>query len=76
MSVRRTAPDDLYKLSAFILEAWREAGPGALGFAGATDEVIQELASTQTLKTMLANPALKIFVAEDASKIAGFSSLK
>ncbi|MGD0477650.1 MAG: GNAT family N-acetyltransferase [Nitrososphaerales archaeon] len=76
MPVRKVAADDLHKLSVFILEAWREAGPGALGFAGATDEVILELASEQTLKAMLVNPVLQIFVAEDAGEIVGFSSLK
>lgn len=76
MLVRKATADDLHKLSAFILEAWREAGPGALGFAGATDEVIRELASEQTLKAMLVNPVLQIFVAEDAGGFVGFSSLK
>jgi ribosomal protein S18 acetylase RimI-like enzyme len=76
MLVRKAAADDVDKLSAFILEAWREAGPGALGFAGATDEVRRELASEQTLKTMLANPTLQIFLAQDADEVVGFSSLK
>jgi ribosomal protein S18 acetylase RimI-like enzyme len=76
MLVRKAVTDDLPKLSGFIFEAWREAGPGAPGFSGATDEVIRELASEQTLKVMLANPALQIFVAEDAGEIVGFSSLK
>jgi ribosomal protein S18 acetylase RimI-like enzyme len=76
MLVRKATVDDIHKLSAFITEAWREAGPGALGFAGATDAAIRELASEQTLRTLLANPAIRIFIAEDAGEVAGFSSLK
>lgn len=76
MLVRKATVDDVHKLSAFILEAWREAGPGALGFAGATDEVIRELASEQTLRTLLENPAIRILVADEAGEVLGFSSLK
>lgn len=76
MPVRKATADDVRKLSAFILEAWQEAGPGALGFAGATDEVIRELASEPTLRTLLANPAVRILVTDEAGDIVGFSSLK
>jgi ribosomal protein S18 acetylase RimI-like enzyme len=76
MPFRKATAADVHKLSAFILEAWQEAGPGAMGFAGATDETIRELASEQTLRTLLANPAIQIFVADVADEIVGFSSLK
>jgi ribosomal protein S18 acetylase RimI-like enzyme len=76
MLVRKATADDVHKLGVFIIEAWQETGPGALGFAGATDDVIHELASEQTLRTLLANPAIQIFVADDTGEIVGFSSLK
>jgi len=76
MNVRSATFDDLHKLSFFFMEAWHEAGPGALGFTGATNEVMLELSSEESLKAKLANRDLKIFVAEEADRILGFASLK
>jgi len=76
MRVRAATFDDLRKLSFFFMEAWREAGPGALGFTGASDEVMRELSTEESLKAKLTNPDLKIFVAEEAGRILGFASLK
>lgn len=73
---RIAGPDDIQILSAFILEAWREAGPGALGFTGATDEVIHELASEPLLRAKLTDPALRILIAEEAGRVVGFASIK
>lgn len=42
VQVRPARPNDVPKLSAFLIEAWKEAGPGALGFTGATEEAIRE----------------------------------
>jgi len=76
MQVRAAGLDDLHRLSVFFLEAWKEAGPNAPGFAGATDEAIHELASEQFLRSKLTDPTLRIFVAEDADRVLGFASLK
>jgi ribosomal protein S18 acetylase RimI-like enzyme len=73
---RIAGPDDIQSLSAFILEAWREAGPGALGFSGATDEAVHKLASEPLLRVKLTDPALRIFIAEEAGRVVGFASLK
>lgn len=76
MQVRAAGLDDLHELSVFFLEAWKEAGPGAPGFSGATDDAIRELASEQSLRAKLTDPALRIFVAEDAGRVMGFASMK
>lgn len=68
--------DDLHKLSVFFLEAWKEAGPDAPGFSGATDDAVRELASEQSLRDKLTSPSLRIFVAEDAGRVLAFASLK
>jgi ribosomal protein S18 acetylase RimI-like enzyme len=73
---RIAGPDDIQSLSAFILEAWREAGPGALGFTGATDEAVHKLASEPLLRVKLTDPALRIFIAEEAGRVVGFASMK
>jgi ribosomal protein S18 acetylase RimI-like enzyme len=56
------------------MEAWKESGPGALGFTGATEESIREIASEGFLVQRLASPSVKIVVAEANERILGFAS--
>jgi len=74
--IRPARPNDVSKLSAFFIEAWKEAGPGALGFTGATDEAIREIASEEFLKKRLATPTIQMMVAEEGRRIIGFSSVR
>jgi ribosomal protein S18 acetylase RimI-like enzyme len=67
---------DVQKLITFFLQAWREAGSGALGFTGATDETISEIASEEFLKERLSNPNVTIYVVEDLGKVLGFASTR
>ncbi len=76
MVIRPARPNDVSKLSAFFVEAWKEAGPGALGFAGATDGAITEIASEEFLKRRLATPTIQMMVAEEGRRIIGFSSVR
>jgi GNAT superfamily N-acetyltransferase len=76
MLVRVAGLDDIHNLSVFFQEAWREAGPGALGFTGATDDVVHQLASEESLRTRLTDPNLRIFVVEGEDRILGFASMK
>jgi ribosomal protein S18 acetylase RimI-like enzyme len=75
-SVRPARPNDVSKLSDLFLRAWREAGPGALGFAGATEEAIGEIASEEFLKKRLATPSMQTTVAEEGREIVGFASVR
>ena len=74
--IRPARPNDVSKLSSFLVEAWKEAGPGALGFTGAKDEAIGEIASEEFLKKRLATPTIQMMVAEEERRIIGFSSLR
>ena len=74
--VRTARPNDDSMLSAFLVEAWKEAGPGALGFTGATDAAIAEIASEGFLKKRLATTAIQMTVAEEGRGIIGFSSVR
>jgi ribosomal protein S18 acetylase RimI-like enzyme len=74
--VRPARLNDVSKISAFFVEAWKEAGPGALGFTGATDEAIREIASEEFLRKRLASPAVHMVVAEESERIIGFSSVR
>jgi hypothetical protein len=68
MKIREAQIGDEQYLGSFLKEAWREAGPGAPGFTGATEKTIEELASIDYLKVLLTRPKNKIFVAEDGNK--------
>jgi ribosomal protein S18 acetylase RimI-like enzyme len=74
--VRPARLNDVSKLSAFLIEAWKEAGPGALGFTGATDEAIGEIASEEFLRKRLTSPTVYMVVAEEGERIIGFSSIR
>jgi ribosomal protein S18 acetylase RimI-like enzyme len=74
--IRPARPNDVSKLSAFFIDAWKEAGPGALGFAGATDEAIKGIASEEFLRKRLATPTIQMMVAEEERRIIGFSSMR
>jgi ribosomal protein S18 acetylase RimI-like enzyme len=74
--VRPARPNDVAKLSEFFVEAWREAGPGAMGFTGATDAAIKEVSSPEFLKRRLASPNAQIVVAEEERKVVGFASVR
>ena len=74
--VRPARPSDVKGLSAFFVRAWKEAGPGALGFTGANDEAIREIASIEFLAERLRSPTTQLFVAEEDAGIVGFASLR
>lgn len=74
--VRPARSNDAPKLSQFFREAWREAGAGALGFEGATDGAIAEIASEDFLRRRLATPAILTTVAEEEGRLVGFASLR
>jgi len=56
-----------------MLEAWKRAGPGALGWTGATEGTIQEIASEKYLKKLVSNPKMNFLVSEENGEITGFA---
>jgi ribosomal protein S18 acetylase RimI-like enzyme len=76
IEVRPARRNDASKLSVFFTQAWSEAGPEALGFTGATDESIKEIASEEFLSKRLASPLAQIVVAEIDGRVVGFASLR
>lgn len=64
--------DDITELRTFFQEAWRQAGPNALGFTGATENVVEEIASTEHLKSLIEDKDTTIFICKMDDKIVGF----
>jgi ribosomal protein S18 acetylase RimI-like enzyme len=67
---------DISFLKSFLLEAWRLAGPSALGWIGATDENITEIASDSFLLGLIGNPNLKVFVCKIGKEVVGFCATR
>ena len=74
--MRDARRSDAAALAAFFMQAWKEAGPGGLGFAGATDEAIKEIATEKFLLQRLMSPSMKFAVIEREGRILGFASLR
>lgn len=58
-------------IRAFFLEAWRQAGPEALGWAGASEDNIQEISSEGFISSLLSNPEIKVFAFSQDGRIVG-----
>jgi ribosomal protein S18 acetylase RimI-like enzyme len=66
-------PDEIRALGKFVLDAWKRAGPQALGWAGATEDTIHEISSGKYLMGLVSDSKLKFFVSEENSEITGFA---
>ena len=76
ITVRPARSNDATALGVFFNDAWEEAGPGALGFAGATDDAIRAISSEEFLKKRLSSPKVRIIIAEKERKVVGFASIR
>jgi ribosomal protein S18 acetylase RimI-like enzyme len=67
---------DVDLVAAFFWTAWKEAGPDAPGWAGATDEAIRELSRRDNLLGRVGGPARRMFLAKEGGRVLGFSALR
>ena len=67
-------PDEMRALGKFMLDAWKRAGPGALGWTGASEDTIQEISSENYLKKLVSNPKMRFFASEENGEITGFAT--
>ena len=74
--VREATTDDVAAIADFLHEAWRQAGPEAPGFAGATVEVIAEIAAPEAIAARLGGPQRRMFIAWVNNRIGGFATTR
>ena len=74
--VRQARPRDVPALGAFFRRAWREAGPGALGFTGANEAAVEEISSREFLAWRASSPRVRMYWAHDAAEVVGFARLR
>lgn len=75
-SVSELVVSDIPMLKSFIWEAWRLAGPSALGWTGANDENIEEIASETFLQRLIGNPIVKVFISKSEENVVGFCAVR
>ncbi len=75
--VTREAIDkDADAISTFLWVLWSEAGSDAPGLAGATDEVIAEIAEPEAICGRLGGPERRIYIATQGDRVVGFAATR
>ncbi len=74
--VTEATKDDVAGIADFLREAWRQAGPDSPGFAGATEEVIAEIAAPRAIEARIGGPVRRMFIACQDTRVVGFASTR
>jgi ribosomal protein S18 acetylase RimI-like enzyme len=74
--VREASEVDIDAFAEFFKAAWRQSGPDAPGFAGATDEVIAELTTRDAIRERIGGPDRRMFFAWEDDRVVGFAATK
>jgi ribosomal protein S18 acetylase RimI-like enzyme len=76
IEIREASEADVPAISSFFLEMWRQSGPEAPGFAGATEEVIAEIAAPEAIRARIGGPSRRMFLAYLADSVVGFAATR
>jgi len=74
ISVAEARDADTAAIAMFLWEAWRSSGPNALGWAGASEEVIAELTAPDAIRARIGGPDRRMFLAWEGDRVVGFSA--
>lgn len=74
--VREATTSDVGGFAVFFRRAWEEAEPGAAGFAGASDEIIEQLTTPDAVRKRIGGPERRMFLAWDSDQVVGFSATR
>jgi len=74
MEIRKAIASDIESFKRFMIRAWDEAGPGAPGWTGASDERVEQLTSNDFLSSLLTRAEVTVFLAWDEGEVVGFAS--
>ena len=75
-TVTEATPADVGAFAEFFLTAWRQAGPDAPGFAGATEEVIAELTTPEAFRARVGGPERRMYLARVDGRVVGFAATR
>lgn len=74
--IREADEADVPAITSFFLEMWRQSGPDAPGFAGATEEVIAQIAAPEAIRARIGGPSRRMFLAYLSDSIVGFAATR
>ena len=74
LRVREAQREDIEGIKGFILKAWNEAGPEALGWSGASEDTISQITTFNLLKELIDNDGVRVFISLDGDEVVGFST--
>ncbi len=73
-AVVEATENDAEAITAFLWQAWEEAGPDAPGFAGATEETIRTSSTKESIVERVGGPRRRMFIAKEGEQVVGFSA--
>lgn len=76
LPITEAGPADVPAVAEFFWSAWREAGPDAPGWAGASEEVVRDLAGPEALLARIGGPDRRMFLAWEGSRVVGFAAIR
>lgn len=72
--IAEATASDVDAVAKFVWDAWEEAGPDAPGWAGATEEVLEDLTQPENLLKRLGRPDRRIFAAWEGDRVVAFAA--
>ena len=75
-TVIRAQPADVPRVATFLRDAWKDAGPGAPGWSGASEVTIREISSTSFLDALVAKSRTSLFLCEHGGRVVGMCVLR
>ncbi len=76
ISVTEATDAEVDAFATFFWEAWRQAGPDAPGFVGASDQVIADLTTAEAFAERIGGPERRMFLAWEDERVVGFAATK
>jgi len=76
MVVRLAERSDAAAFAHFLREAWQESGPDAPGFAGATDEVIDQITHLEAVEERIEADGRTMHLALEDGAVIGFAATR
>lgn len=71
--IQEATVDDIAHFKQFLVKAWHEAGPNAIGWSGASDEQIEEITRDTFLSSLLTRVGTQLFLALEGGEVIGFA---
>ena len=74
MDVSEAIDADIAGIAEFFTSAWAEAGAGAAGWTGASDDVIDQITAPEALRARIGGPRRRMYLARDDGRVIGFAA--